>query len=94
MHLNHTMLLEIVDEFKTPVYVYNGDLIKQRYQELFQYIKWPKLRILYAMKANYNLSILKLLKSIGGWLDTVSPAEIILAKKAGFSVDKIFIYSK
>ncbi len=82
-------LLEYAVKYSTPLYVYNGDLIIQRYKELYEYIKWNKLRILYAVKANYNVGILKLLKSSGAFLDTVSPAEVHLALKLGFAKEDI-----
>lgn len=87
--LPREQLLELAAQYGTPLYVYNGDLIIQRYQELFRYIPWQKLRILYAMKANYNPGILRLLQPQNCWLDTVSPAEVLLAKKIGFSEDRI-----
>ena len=89
MAIDNDRLLELANEYGTPLYVYDGDLIEKRYNDLINYISWPKLKILYAMKANYNLSVLKLIYSLGGWLDTVSPAEILLAKKVGFKPENI-----
>jgi diaminopimelate decarboxylase len=83
------MLLELAEEHGTPLYVYDGDLILRRYRELYEHIKWPKLQILYAMKANYNFAILQMLREAGAWLDTVSPAKALLARKAGFPVDRL-----
>jgi len=73
----------------TPLYIYNGDLVIQRYKELHDFIKWPKLKIYYAMKANYNVAILRLLKEKGAYLDTVSPAEVHLALNVGFDPNKL-----
>jgi len=84
-HLKDNLLNSLAKKYETPLFVYNGDLIKQRYTDLFKFIKWPKLKIFYAMKANYNIEILKLLKNEGAGLDTVSPGDIILALKIGFS---------
>jgi diaminopimelate decarboxylase len=89
MSLSRELLLQAAEKFGTPLYVYDGDEVVQRYSELYDFIKWPKLKIHYAMKANYNFSILKLLNARNASLDTVSPAEILLALKAGFSKDRI-----
>lgn len=87
------ILIHLAKKYGTPLYVYNGDLILHRYSELFDFIKWPKLKILYAMKANYNTGILKLLSKYSAWLDTVSPAEVYLALKLGYPVNRILYTS-
>jgi diaminopimelate decarboxylase len=89
MSLNRELQLKAVNDFKTPLYLYDGDKVVQCYRELYDFIKWPKLKIHYAMKANYNFQLLKLLNEQGASLDTVSPAEVLLAFKAGFSSDQI-----
>ncbi len=89
MKIDSSQLIELAQKFGTPLYVYNGDMIEKRYNDLLNHITWPKLKILYAMKANYNPSVLKLIHQLGGSLDTVSPAEIILGKKAGFTSGNI-----
>ena len=87
--LNNSALLSYANKYGTPLYVYNGDLISERYNELKKYINWPKLKLLYAMKANYNVGILNLLKENNAYLDTVSPAEVHLALKLGFRKEDI-----
>lgn len=83
------VLLSLAKKYGTPLYVYDGDLIIKRFKELYLFIKWPKLRILYAMKANYNIAVLMLLKNHGTYLDAVSPAEVHLALKLGYSPGQI-----
>ncbi len=82
-------LLEIAARYGTPLYVYDGDLVVRRYRDLFDFIRYPGLRIHYAMKANYNPALLTLLRDAGASLDTVSPAEVLLALKLGFPPDRI-----
>lgn len=81
--------LKYAETYGTPLYVYDGDLIVERYKELFKHISWPKLKILYAMKANYNVGILNLLKKNNASIDTVSPSEVYLALKLGFDKEDI-----
>lgn len=83
------LLLQLAKKYGTPLYIYDGDLIVQRYRELYDFIAWPDLRILYAMKANYSAGILRLLREQDAWLDTVSPAEVLLARKLGFPASHI-----
>jgi len=89
MSLDKTLLLDLAEEYGTPLYVYDGDTIVQRYKELYDFIKWPKLKVHYAMKANYNFSILKALKEAGSGIDAVSPGDVMMALKAGFSPENI-----
>ncbi len=87
--IDQNLFIKFAEKYGTPLYIYDADLIVKRYKELYKYITWPKLKILYAMKANYNIGILHLLKSSKAYLDTVSPAEVHLALKLGFSKDDI-----
>jgi diaminopimelate decarboxylase len=45
--------------------------------------------ILYAAKANTNLSVLRVLREEGVEIDAVSPGEVYLALKAGFEPEQI-----
>ena len=89
MHLENKILLNLAQQYGTPVYIYNGNLIRQRYRELYSLIPYPKLQIHYAMKANYNPGILKLLAQEGASIDAVSPGDCLLALKCGFSPERI-----
>ncbi|KAF0151771.1 MAG: diaminopimelate decarboxylase [Ignavibacteria bacterium] len=80
-------------KYGTPLYIYDGNMIVDRYKSLYEYINWPNLKILYAMKANYNVGILKLLKQHNAYLDTVSPGEVQLALKLGFKLEDILFTS-
>ncbi len=87
--LTNEQLLNAAKEYGTPLFVYDGDAVVQHYRELYDFIKWPKLKIHYAMKANYNFELLKLLNANNAALDTVSPGDVMLALKAGFTTDRI-----
>lgn len=87
--LNRIDIHSLIDKYKTPFYLYDGNIIRERYFQLFEFIKWPKLKIYYAMKANYNKGILNILNEIGASLDTVSPGEVMLAQRLGFSSERI-----
>lgn len=83
----------LVRKFGTPIYVYNFKTIRERYLDLVENIFYPKLRIHYAMKANSNIEILKLLRRLGAKVETVSGGEILLALKSGFRTKDILYTS-
>jgi diaminopimelate decarboxylase len=76
-------------EYGTPLYVYEEEVIRSRFADLLKAIPYPALRIHYACKANSNIEILKLLRSLGANAETVSRGEILLAFKAGFAPHQI-----
>ncbi len=82
-------LLGFAKEYGTPLYVYDGDLVVKRYRDLFKFIPYDRLRIHYALKANYNPGLLALLRDAGAGLDTVSPGEVVYALKLGFPRERI-----
>ena len=82
-------LLELADQYGTPLYVYDLDRVVDNYKNLFNFIKYEKLQVHYALKANYNIALLKALRDAGAGLDTVSPGEVHLALALGFDRKKI-----
>ena len=83
-------LLQLADEFGSPLYVYDAAKIQSQYHKLERaFSKVEHLRINYAVKALSNISVLKLLKQMGSGLDTVSIQEVRLGLLAGFNPDMI-----
>lgn len=91
--LEKVNLISYASKYGTPLYVYDGDLIIKKYKELYELIDYPKVKILYALKANYNVGILKLLLKNNAYLDTVSPGEVFLALKVGYQKERILFTS-
>ncbi|MEW6651911.1 MAG: diaminopimelate decarboxylase, partial [Bacteroidota bacterium] len=92
-NIDKNSFLKYGKKYGTPLYIYDGSLIVHRYNSLYEYINYPNLKILYAMKANYNVGILKLLKQHNAYLDTVSPGEVQLALKLGYKQEDILFTS-
>ena len=87
LFLEGVSLKELAKEFGTPLYVYSASLIKDRfnaYKEAF-----PDALICYAVKANFNPHIVRLLGELGAGADIVSGGELYLALKAGIPADRI-----
>ena len=88
--MENTDLLAIAETYGSPVYVYDSAKIVSQYQRLtnaFGGVK--KLKLNYAVKALSNLSILKLMKSLGAGLDTVSIQEVRMGIMAGVEPSNI-----
>ena len=83
-------LLAIAKEFGAPVYVYDANKIESQYKRLSSaFSNVPKLKLNYAVKALSNVSILRLMNSLGAGLDTVSIQEVELGLAAGFNPSDI-----
>jgi len=83
-------LLGVAKEFGAPVYVYDAEKIKSQYNRLTNAFSGvSKLKLNYAAKALSNISILRLMNSLGSGLDTVSIQEVQLGLKAGFKPSDI-----
>ena len=87
--ISNKIMLDAAAKFGTPLFLYDIDKIKECYHSLFKFIPYKNLKIHYALKANYNIAILKALRDIGCGLDTVSPAEVALALELGFKKEDI-----
>jgi diaminopimelate decarboxylase len=83
-------LLQIAKTYGDPVYVYDAEKIISQFNRLtnaFSDVK--KLKLNYACKALSNITILKLMNSLGSGLDTVSIQEVQLGLLAGFKPENI-----
>ncbi|MFH1423226.1 MAG: diaminopimelate decarboxylase [Planctomycetota bacterium] len=80
---------ELVEEFGTPLYVYEEDKIREKVKILKKSVTYPNLRLLYACKANSNLEIMRIIHEEGCGVDAVSPGEIFFAMNVGYSPNEI-----
>src|SRR4051794_11013448 len=81
---------DLASRFGTPLYVYDAAVIRRQMANVKRAFSELPLRPFYAMKANSNLSILRLIREQGFGCDAVSPGEIFLAKRAGFESKDIW----
>lgn len=80
--ISSTLVARLAADHGTPLWLYDGATIEQRVQELQRFDV-----IRYAQKANPNLHLLRLLKTLGACVDAVSLGEIERAHRAGFRND-------
>ncbi|MEJ2249852.1 MAG: diaminopimelate decarboxylase [Candidatus Lokiarchaeota archaeon] len=83
--------LDLTNEFGTPLYVTSEKLIREHFRELNKNLKteYKESYIYYAVKANSNLTILKILDSEGSFFDCTSVGEIKACLKVGIKPNKI-----
>ena len=78
----------LVQEFGSPLYVYEAEVLRERFRA-FQAAFSEQVHLHYAMKANSNPTLLRLLQQEGAWIDAVAPLEVRLALDAGFAPERI-----
>jgi diaminopimelate decarboxylase len=71
------------ERFGTPLYVYSSQTIVDHYQRLDQALNELNHEICYAVKANSNLAVIRLLADQGAGFDIVSGGELYRIIKAG-----------
>lgn len=83
---------KLAKKYKTPLYIYSQTKIEDNFKAYKDGFKDIENIICYAMKANSNFAILKLLAKLGSGADIVSGGELYRALKAGIKPQKI-VYS-
>ncbi len=91
--LSRQQLIDIANEFGTPVYVYHAEKIKEQYNKLVTAFSVIDTKFFYACKALTNIHILKYIHSLGGGIDCSSGNEVKLALHAGLPKEKILYTS-
>jgi len=76
LHCENVSLVSIAKKFGTPLYVYSAGQILDRYRLFSRAFGHRDHLICYSVKANSNLSILKLLADQGSGFDIVSGGEL------------------
>lgn len=82
-------LAELAARYGTPLYVYSRRTIVERYREFDSAFAGVDHMVAYSVKANGNLSLLRLLAEEGAGADIVSGGELYRALQAGIPADRI-----
>jgi len=79
--------LELAEQFGTPLYVMDEQRVREKYRRFRKAFsdKWPKMIVCYALKANSNSAVVKILQSEGTGADVSSETELRVALRAGIS---------
>lgn len=82
-------LSRIADQVGSPTYVYNAEAIRAQFHRLDSALAAVPHRICFAVKANSNLAVLKVLRDLGAGADIVSGGELRRVLAAGFAPDRV-----
>jgi diaminopimelate decarboxylase len=82
--VSKTEAIPLTKLFGSPLYVYKESIIRQKIQMLIAAAK--EFKVCYAIKANTNTHIVKLIRDCGiKHIDVVSPGEIYKALSCGYT---------
>lgn len=90
LHIGNATVADIAARFGTPLYIYDAAVIERQIANVKRAFARLPFQPFYAMKANGNIAILRLIREHGFGCDAVSPGEIRLARHAGFSPENIW----
>lgn len=91
LFFNDMNMNEIAERYETPFYILNENGIRKRYRKIKELIdsEYERNAIHYAVKANSNIAVLKILHSEGAHFDCTSKGEMYFCLKAGIPSSKI-----
>jgi diaminopimelate decarboxylase len=87
LHMEGVTVKEMADEIITPFYCYSKKALIDNVNKFKKVL--PKADICYALKANSNMAIVKILAEQGCGADVTSRGELMLALKCGVPAGKI-----
>jgi diaminopimelate decarboxylase len=89
LHVGGVALAQVARAAGTPVYVYDAAGIRERFRRLEKAFVGLRPGIRYAVKANSNDAILRLLRDLGAGFDLVSGGELARCLRAGAGGDEL-----
>jgi diaminopimelate decarboxylase len=89
LHAEDVAIPEIAATVGTPFYVYSAATLRRHFQVFDEALAGMDHLVCYAMKANSNLAVLKLMADLGAGMDVVSGGEYMRARAAGVPGDRI-----
>ncbi len=89
LHAEDVDLRRIAQDVGTPFYCYSSATLEHHYRVFDGAFAAQDHMVCYAMKANSNLAVLKLLAGLGAGMDVVSEGELRRARAVGVPGDRI-----
>jgi diaminopimelate decarboxylase len=93
LHCESVSLAQLARQYDTPLYIYSANSIRSRYRTLDGAFANVPHTICYSVKANSNLSILKLLAKEGAGFDVVSGGELERVLRADRGAARKVVFS-
>ena len=89
LHAEDVSVKEIAAKVGTPFYLYSTATLQRHYTVFDEALDGLEHKIFYAMKANDNMAVLRVLAGMGAGMDVVSGGEYAKARAAGVPGDMI-----
>ena len=89
LYIENRAASDIAEEFGTPCYVYSKNSIETNFNRFKYAFGERKNLVCYAVKANSNIAIIKILADLGSGFDIVSGGELSRVLAAGGDASKI-----
>jgi len=93
LHCDQVPLASLAERFGTPLYVYSASTIRVRMRAFEDAFRKVPHTVCYSVKANSNLSILRLLARIGCGFDVVSGGELERVLRVSRSAGRRVVFS-
>lgn len=93
LYCERISLRSLAAKYGTPLYVYSARTVRERFRILDHAFSVVPHTICYSVKANSNLSILRLLAGLGAGFDIVSGGELQRVRFAGAKLQKKVVFS-
>ena len=93
LHADELALTRLAERFGTPLYVYSATTLRECYRLFDQAFRDCEHTICYSVKANSNLSVLRLLAGMGAGFDIVSGGELHRVQRAAQKATKKVVFS-
>jgi len=87
--IGEALITDIVDDFGTPVYIYDSAVMKNKLQRLQMAL--PDFQIIYSVKANPNPALLQFFRKQHCGLNVATAGELLLAIKSGCPSSRIIL---
>ena len=88
LHCETVDLAAVARLYGTPTYVYSAGTVEDNYRRLAGSLDGLDVQVCYALKANSNLALLRLLANLGAAFDFVSGGELRRVQAAGAKVNR------
>ena len=93
LYVEDINVTDLAKEFETPLYIYSKNHFIKQYQAFENAFKDIKHKIFYAMKANFNLSVINTFVELGSGVDANSEGELYRALKTVINSSKVILTS-
>ena len=89
LYLGDCAAAALAEAFGTPLYVYEEDVVRRQCRAMREAFAAAEPELHYAVKANFNPAVLRILRDEGLSIDAVSPFEVRLCLELGFKPAQI-----